>query len=63
MATNVGDPFLLAAYAPPHNLSSYAGGPSKLANVYASHHSGLGAEGHVLAAAQGDGVHILDVSS
>ena len=36
--------------------------PSKLSNVHATYHDGLSTEGHVLVAAQGDGVHVLDVS-
>lgn len=62
MSTSIGDPFLLSSYSVPHKLASYAGGPSKLSNVYATYHNGLGTEGHVLVAAQGDGVHVLDVS-
>lgn len=63
MTTSIGDPFLLASYSLSHKLASYAeSGPSKLTNVYATHQHGLGQEGHVVAAAQGDGVHLLDVS-
>lgn len=62
MSTSIGDAFLLSSYSVPHKLASYSGGPSKLSNVHATYHDGLSTEGHVLVAAQGDGVHVLDVS-
>lgn len=61
MSATVSDPFLLASYSIPHTLKSHAGGAPKC-NLYTSHQHGLGAEGRVIAAAQGDGLHILDVS-
>ncbi|KAI0689236.1 hypothetical protein BC835DRAFT_264850 [Cytidiella melzeri] len=64
MSTSVGDPFLLSSYSLPHKLGPYVNSSTlKLANIYATHQNGLGSEGHVLAAAQGDGLHILDLST
>jgi hypothetical protein len=63
MSISIGDPFLLSTYSVPRKPSSFAGNvASSLANVYATHENGLSPEGHVVVAAQGDGVHILDVS-
>ncbi|KAH8096702.1 hypothetical protein BXZ70DRAFT_331420 [Cristinia sonorae] len=60
---NIGDPFLLSSYAQPK--SSSRAGPSGLPNVFASnqHASTSSSEGYATVAAQGDGVHILDLST
>lgn len=65
MSTSVGDPFLLSSYSLPHKLASHTGSTYfKRCSLYATHQNGLpvSTEGHIVAAAQGDGLHILDVS-
>lgn len=61
MTSSVNEPFILSSYTLPKRFA-YSGKP--LANVYATHQyaSTSTVEGYVTVAAQGDGVHILDVS-
>ncbi|KAL0070179.1 hypothetical protein AAF712_002669 [Marasmius tenuissimus] len=66
MATesSVGEPFTLSSYAIPQRLSKSGKLPSTSADVYATHHkAGGGSEGYVTVAAQGDGVHVLELST
>ncbi|TFK62712.1 hypothetical protein BDN72DRAFT_903005 [Pluteus cervinus] len=65
-STAINDPFLLATYAYNQRVSKKK--PKKAAptpkHVYASHEQISGkSEGFVTIAAQGDGVHVLDVAS
>lgn len=59
---SIGDPFVLSTYSQPKGATR--AGPSGLSNVFASnqHASTSSSEGYVTVAAQGDGVHVLDVS-
>ena len=62
--TSVGEPFTLSSYAIPQRLSKAGKLPSTSADVYAVHHkTGGGSEGYVTIAAQGDGVHVVEVGN
>ncbi|ESK81645.1 rna binding protein [Moniliophthora roreri MCA 2997] len=65
METSVGEPFTLSTYSIPQRASKSGKSAAKLSEVYATHHSrGQGSsEGYVTVAAQGDGVHVLDLSN
>ena len=62
MTTAVNEPFLLSSYTLPKRFARPKS--KRISNVYATHQhaSTSSAEGYVTVAAQGDGVHILDVS-
>lgn len=62
MATAVNEPYLLSSYTLPKRFTQPSS--KSFSNVYATyqHASTSTAEGHVIVTAQGDGVHILDVS-
>jgi hypothetical protein len=62
MTTAVNEPFLLSSYTLPKRFVRPSSRP--VSNVYATyqHASTSTAEGYVTVAAQGDGIHILDVS-
>lgn len=60
--TSVGDPFLLSSYSLPSRLASSS--RTKLSDVvYVTHQPGENSEGYATVAAQGDGIHVLDVSA
>ncbi|KAK1220702.1 hypothetical protein PQX77_016528 [Marasmius sp. AFHP31] len=66
MATecSIGESFTLSSYTIPQRLSKSGKLPSTSADVYATHHkAGGGSEGYVTVAAQGDGVHVLELST
>ena len=62
MTSSVNEPFLLSSYALPKQFTRPA---IPVENVYATyqHASTSTAEGYTTVAAQGDGIHILDVST
>ncbi|KAL0577449.1 hypothetical protein V5O48_004518 [Marasmius crinis-equi] len=65
MATesSIGEPFTLSSYGIPQRLSKSGKLPSTSSDLYATHHKASGSsEGYVTVAAQGDGVHVLEVS-
>lgn len=58
--TSIGDPFLLSSYSLSSRLSSSS--RKTLDGVlYVTHQAGEKSEGYATVAAQGDGVHVLDV--
>ncbi|KAJ7273087.1 hypothetical protein C8J57DRAFT_1128769 [Mycena rebaudengoi] len=66
MDASIGEPFLLASYGVTQRLqkSAKAGKSNLGANVYASHDKfASGSDGYVTVTAQGDGVHVLDLST
>lgn len=68
MSASISDPFLLSSYALSARHSRHASSSSsqQLAHVLATHKHGSGSDktdGMVTIAVQGDGVHVLDVSS
>ncbi|TCD63478.1 hypothetical protein EIP91_005360 [Steccherinum ochraceum] len=62
MAT-IGDPFVLSSYS--QSKRNAKAGPSGLSNVFASNQyaSSSSSDGYATVAAQGDGVHVLDLST
>ncbi|KAE9407182.1 hypothetical protein BT96DRAFT_874785 [Gymnopus androsaceus JB14] len=57
MEASVGEPFVLSSYSTTKKTS-------KSASIFASHHKAGGiSEGYVTVAAQGDGIHVLDLST
>ncbi|OCH94292.1 hypothetical protein OBBRIDRAFT_770017 [Obba rivulosa] len=69
MSASISDPFLLSSYALPSrarqsSAPSTSAGPSR--SIFATHshvREGDKSEGYVTVAVQGDGIHVLDVSS
>ncbi len=61
MSASISDPFLLSSYALPKriNTSGSSSSSSKIPNVFATPTS---TSSYVTVAAQGDGIHIVDVS-
>ncbi|KAF9266181.1 hypothetical protein L218DRAFT_956557 [Marasmius fiardii PR-910] len=62
--SSVGEPFTLSTYGIPQRLSKSGKLSSTTSDVYATYHkSGGSSDGYVTVAAQGDGVHVLDLST
>lgn len=63
MSIAVSEPYLLSSYTLPKRVSR--SGSKSFANAYATHHQATTntADGYVTVTAQGDGVHVLDVST
>ncbi|KIK64736.1 hypothetical protein GYMLUDRAFT_240697 [Collybiopsis luxurians FD-317 M1] len=64
MEASVGEPFVLSSYGTTKKASKSLKDNSISSSVFASHHgAGGNSEGYVTVAAQGDGVHVLDLST
>ncbi|KAJ7632117.1 hypothetical protein FB45DRAFT_1057259 [Roridomyces roridus] len=67
MDATVGDPFLLASYSVAQRIQKKAAkqSPSVASNLYATHEkiASGSSDGYATVTAQGDGVHILDLST
>ncbi|KAJ7090344.1 hypothetical protein B0H15DRAFT_930478 [Mycena belliarum] len=66
MDASVGEPFLLASYAVPQRLqNSRTAKESPRASIFATHGKTASgsSDGYVTVSAQGDGVHVLDLST
>ncbi|KAJ3992530.1 hypothetical protein F5050DRAFT_1579367 [Lentinula boryana] len=64
MEASVGEPFLLSSYTTSKKASKLSKSYRELPNIHASHYkAGRSSEGYVTVAAQGDGVHVLDLTT
>jgi len=58
MSASIGKPFLLSSYNLPKRLPK----PTDASSIYVTHtRTSNNSDGYVTVAAQGDGIHILDV--
>ncbi|KAJ3936063.1 MAG: hypothetical protein NXY57DRAFT_306926 [Lentinula lateritia] len=64
MEASLGEPFLLSSYTTTNKASKSSKTSGRLPSIFASHHgTGGSSDGHITVAAQGDGVHVLDLST
>ncbi|KAF5365125.1 hypothetical protein D9757_012609 [Collybiopsis confluens] len=64
MDASVGEPFILSTYRLPTKVSKGSKNRNPLSSIFATYHGGGGhSEGYVTVAAQGDGVHVLNLST
>ncbi|KAJ4472786.1 hypothetical protein C8J55DRAFT_140911 [Lentinula edodes] len=64
MEASIGEPFLLSSYTTTNKVSKLSKLSGRLPSIFASHQgTGGNSDGHITVAAQGDGVHVLDLST
>ncbi|KAJ3806808.1 hypothetical protein F5876DRAFT_80319 [Lentinula aff. lateritia] len=64
MEASLGEPFLLSSYTTTNKVSKSSKLSGSLPSIFASHQgTGGSSDGHITVAAQGDGVHVLDLST
>ncbi|KAJ3884999.1 hypothetical protein GG344DRAFT_59887 [Lentinula edodes] len=64
MEASIGEPFLLSSYTTTNKVSKLSKLSGRLPSIFASHQgTGGNSDGHITVAVQGDGVHVLDLST